>query len=768
MLFGMEDEELTSSQWSYPRYQALRDETGSLEQMAGYGSRTMTLTDLGDPALLSVEVATPSLFPLLGVTTARGRVFGPEEEDDGSADMVALVSHSFWETRMGRSEDVVGSMITMDQLRFQVLGVVSETYGGMGGVSDVWIPMSALREVEDPSMLEDPWSQHFHVVGRLGLDVGMGQARSEVRTFGETVMDRFPPPAAGTRLRSSADVLSFPEARRNPAATTSMLALFAAVLLLLLIAAANLAALFLARSTARLKETAVRASLGAARSRLFRQLLTESVIIALVGGLLGVGLAWMGMDVLGVWLTDMLGTEGGRGLQFVDTDALSLNWRVLAFAITLTGGVGIAFGLLPAWQVSGTDPGDLLKGSRSVTGLHARTKGLGGRSALIAAQVALALLLLSAASLMLRTMANLQRADLGFDSANLLTAMYTLSPGDEQAGIDLATFHVEFVDRLRALPGVRGATLGEVPMGGPTLRTIVLESEGLPSLKPEDHFWVRVQPVTDNHLGVLGASLLDGRDIERTDDRDTEKVVVLSRMTADELFPDGNALGRRIQLGWPERSGIALTVVGITDEIQFEEPGALRERLVFVPLRQSPQLESGILVRTVGDPEDQIPAVRSLLRELAPNVALTSAMSMERRAWETASRSRVLTALLGFFGTVALLLVAVGLYGTIAYTVARRTRELGLRASLGAGRASLVVLVLRRSLGVTLVGIGLGIVGSIWTTRFLEGLLVDVGALDPTSLVAAASVLFLVALVATYLPARRGARIDPMSSLRTE
>ena len=262
--------------------------------------------------------------------------------------------------------------------------------------------------------------------------------------------------------------------------------------------------------------------------------------------------------------------------------------------------------------------------------------------------------------------------------------------------------------------------------------------------------------------------MLDGRDIERTDDWDTEKVIVLSRMTVDELFPDGGALGRRIQLGWPERSGTELTVVGITDEIQFGEPGALRERLGFVPLRQAPQLESGILVRTLGDPEDQIPAVRSLLRELAPNVALTSAMSMERRAWQTAGRSRVLTTLLGFFGTVALLLVAVGLYGTIAYTVARRTRELGLRASLGAGRGSLVVLVLRRGLGVTLVGIGLGIVGSIWTTRFLEGLLVDVGSSDPTSLVAAASVLFLVALVATYLPARRAARIDPMSSLRTE
>ena len=551
MLFGMEEEEPSPSQWSYPRYEALRDDTGSLEQFAGYGSRTMTLTDLGDPAVISVEVATPSLFPLLGVTTVRGRVFGPDEEDDGSADMVALVSHSFWDTRMGRSEDVVGTMITLDQLRFRVLGVLSEEFSGMGGVSDVWIPFSALREVGDPSMLEDPWNQHFHVVARLGLGVSLEQAQSEVRAFGETVMERFPPPAPGARLQSSADVLSLAEARRNPAATTSMLALFAGVLLLLLIATANLAALFLARGAARLKETALRASLGAARIRLFRQLLTESVIIALVGGLLGVGLAWTGMDVLGVWLTDTLGTEGGRGLQFVDADALSVNWRVLAFAFALTGGVGIAFGLLPAWQVSGTDPGDLLKGSRSVTGLRARAKGLGGRNALIVAQVALALVLLSAASLMLRTMVNLQRVDLGFDPANLLTAVYTLSPSDEQAGIDPVTFHVEFADRLRALPGVREATLGEVPMGGPTRRTIVLESEGLPSLRPEDHFWIRVQPVTENHLDVLGASLLDGRG-HRADGR-------LGHGRGDRAQPHGGGrtVSRRERTGEGHPTGMA-------------------------------------------------------------------------------------------------------------------------------------------------------------------------------------------------------------------
>ena len=769
MLFGTpEDPELSPSQWSYPRYRALSEEMTAVDQLAGYGSRTMTLTELGDPAVVSVEVATPSLFPLLGVRAERGRLFGPREEYDGAEKMVVLVSHAFWETRMGRDPDAVGTMITLDQLNFQVLGVVSPGFRGVGGEAQVWLPMAALHEVVEPSALDDPWNQHFHVMGRLAEGATLERARAEAQAFGATVMERFPPPAGASRVTASADVIGFTDARANPTTSTSMVALFVAVLLVLLIATANLAGLLSARGATRRREAAVRASLGAGRSRLVRQLLTESLLLSCIGGALGIGLATIGVDALGVWLADALGTEGGRGLQFVDPEGLSINWKVMAFALGLTGGVGIAFGLLPSLQVSRANPNDLLKNSGSVTGASGRTLGVGSGGLLIAGQVALAVVLLSAASLMLRTMVNLQQIDLGFDQENLLTAMYSLSPADEQAGIDPATLHVEVLNRMRALPGVTAATLGEVPMGGPTWRTIVFGSEGRPELVPSDHVWIRVQPVADEHLTVLGATLIEGRDIESTDDADTEKVVVLGQSAAAELFPDGSAIGRRFQFAWAGYDDVGVTVVGVVEDIRLDEPGALPERLVFVPMRQAPQLATGVLARTIGDPESQISAVRSVLAELAPSVALTSTMSMESRAWSISGRSRVVTGLLSFFGLAALLLVAVGLYGTIAYTVVRRTRELGLRASLGASRISLATLVIKRGLAVTLAGIALGIVGSVSVTRFLQSLLVGTRAIDPVSLTGVSIVLFAVACVAAYLPARRGMRVDPMRALKTD
>ena len=368
----------------------------------------------------------------------------------------------------------------------------------------------------------------------------------------------------------------------------------------------------------------------------------------------------------------------------------------------------------------------------------------------------------------MRTTVNLQQVDLGFDGDRLLTAMYSLSPADEQAGIEPGVFHSEVVERMRALPGVTAASVGEVPMGGPTWRIIVMGSEGRPELTPDQHVWIRIQPVADGHLGMLGATLIEGRDIEPTDDWNTEKVVVLGRSAVEELFPGGSPVGQRIQLSWPGYGGAGATVVGVVEDLRLDQPGALPERLAIVPMRQAPQLEAGLLIRTAGDPEALIPAVRSAMAELAPDLALTSTMSMEARASSMTLRPRVLTMLLGLFGSVALLLVAIGLYGTIAYAVTRRTRELGLRASLGAGRVSLAALFLRQGLGVTVVGIGAGVAGSVWATRFLQGLVFGTRTVDPIGLVGVSAVLFGVAFLAAYLPARRGMRIDPMVALRTE
>lgn len=768
MLFGLPEQQMGVSRWSYPRYLALRENVSSFQELAGYARRTMTLTDLGNPEIVSVEVATPTLFPLLGVDAQRGRVFGPEEEYRGSPTMVALVSAGFWESRMGSAPDAVGTTITLDRLSFQVIGVVQEGYAGMAGSAEVWIPMSALREVEDVSIMEDAWNQHFNVVGRLAEGTTLESASSDVAAFGSTIMERFPPPVGAERLRSGSDVVPLKKARGNPTATTAMLALFGGVVLVLLIATANLAGLLLARGAARQREAAVRASLGAGASRLVRQYLTESLTLASIGGVLGMLFAVVGVNLLGSWLTESMGTASGRGVALVDPEALTVDWSVLLFALALTGGVGLAFGLLPALQTARTDPGDWLKGRAGSGGSGRRRPGAGSRGALLVGQVALAVVLLAGASLMMRTTLALERVDLGFERDGLLTAMYTLSPADEQAGIDPAVFHTEVVQRMRGLPGVVDASAGEVPMGGPTWRTIVLGSEGRPDLAPQQHTWIRIQAVSDGHLRTLGARLVEGRGIEPTDDWNTEKVVVLGQSAVAELFPGGSPLGRRIQLGWSGYGGAGAIVVGVVEDLRLDQPGLPPERLAFVALRQAARLETGLLLRTTGDPEALIPAVRSELADMAPDLALTSVMSMEKRAAGATERPRVLTMLLGFFGSVALLLVAVGLYGSIAYAVTRRTRELGLRASLGADRASLMGLMLRQGLGVTFAGIVVGVVGSIWATRLLEGLVFGAGTTDPVGLLGVSGTLLAVGGVAAFLPARRGTRIDPMVALRSD
>jgi putative ABC transport system permease protein len=768
MLFAMEDSGFNPSEWSYPRYRALDDEVRSIEPLAGYASRTMTFTEFGDPAVVSVEVATPSLFSLLGVRAERGRLLGPGEEDDGSPKMVALVGHSFWVDRLGGRPDVIGSSMTLDQLRFEVIGVVPDGFDGITGGAQVWIPMSALREVEDPTILDDPWNQSFHVMGRLASSATLESARSEVQAFGATVMERFPPPVGASRLTAAADVLPYAEARLNPTATASMIALFGAVALVLLIATANLAGLLLARGETRHREAAIRVSLGAGRGRLIRQMLTESLALAVVGGALGVALASFGVDTLGVWLADALGTQGGRGLQYLDTDSLAINWKVLAFAMALTGGAGICFGLLPALQVARTDPNAWLKGGGAARGILAAVPGLNSRNGLVASQVAVALVLLAGASLMVRSLIDLQRVDLGYDAENLLTAMYSLSPADEAAGLDPGSLHPEFIERVRALPGVSGATLGEVPMGGPTWRTIVLGSEARPELTPAMHTWIRVQPVADGHVDVLGLQLIEGRDIEPTDEWNTEKVIVLSRMAAEQLSSGGSPLGRRVQFGWPGYGGEGATVIGVVEDVQFDEPGVPAQPLGFVPVRQAPQLATGVMVRSTVDPQELIPAIRSTLAEMAPNVALTSVMSMEKRASGANARSRVVTALLTLFGLISLVLVAAGLYGSIAFAVARRTRELGLRASLGADRFRLAALVLRQGLGATLVGVVAGILGSLWATRFMGSLVFGARSFDPVALLTVVLILMAVAGLAAYLPARKATRADPMLALRAD
>jgi predicted permease len=767
-LFGHALEEMTASRWSYPRFRDLAEEVGSLQAVGGYRARTMTLTEMGDPAVVSVETITPSLLPILGVTPHLGRAFGPGEEDDGAPAMTALVSYRFWQSRFGGSPGAIGAVLTLDGLRMQVMGVMPADFAGVTGGVDVWVPMSALREIGNPGYLEDPWNLHFQVIGRMKPDATMETVRAELQALAARMSDRYPAPEGASDLIASAEVLSYREARTNPLARASMLSLFGAVLLVLLMATANLAGLVMARGATRVREAAVRASLGAARFRLVRQFMTESLILALVGGAAGIVLAGFGVNLLGTWLSTALGTTGGRELQYLNPEALGIDWTVVVFAGLLTACVGVAFGLVPAWQGSRADPSTAMRGGRTQT-LGNRWSALPfGRDGLIVVQVALAMVLLTGATVMMNGLRSMQEVSLGYDRENLFTALYSLSPADRLAGIEPGGFHTEFLERVRTTSGVDRATLGEVPMGGPTWRTLVLSSEGRPDLTPATHSWVRIQSVPDGHLEALGIELVKGRGIEAADDVNSEPVVVLNELAAQEYFPDGGAVGRTIRIDWPEFQTEGARIVGITKDVQLGEVGAPAERQAYVSIRQAPRLGTGVMIRSTRSTADLTRAVRSTLAAMNPSTVLTSAMSMENRLATVTARPRVVTAVLGIFGSVALFLVAAGLYGTIAFTVVRRTRELGLRLSLGAEGSAVLGLVLRQSLTVTLLGLGLGVAGALLLVRALEGVAFGNESLTLVDLLASSTVLFGVALAAAWIPGRRALSIDPMVALRSD
>jgi predicted permease len=767
-LFGETPETMNAARWSYPRFRDLAEEVTSLQAVGGYRARTMTLSEMGDPAVVSVETITPSLLPILGVTPQLGRAFGPDEEDNGAPAMKALVSHGFWQSRFGGSPNAVGAILTLDGLRMQVVGVLPADFAGVTGGVDIWVPMSALRIIGDPGYLEDAWNLHFQVIGRLAPEATMETVRAELQSLAARMMDRYPAPEGASRLMAGADVLSYREARINPLARASMLALFGAVLLVLLMATANLAGLVMARGATRVREAAVRASIGATPYRLMRQFMTESLILALVGGASGIALAGFGVDLLGTWLSNTLGSTGGRELQYLNPEAMGIDWTVVAFAGILTAGVGVAFGLVPAWQGSRADPNTAMRGGRTQT-LGNQWSGLPvGRNGLIVVQVGLAMVLLTGATVMMNGLRSMQDVSLGYDRENLFTALYSLSAADELAGIDPGGFHSAFLERIRAIPGVDQATLGEVPMGGPTWRNLVLSSEGRPDLTPATHSWVRILPVADGHLEALGIELGEGRGIDATDEVNSELVVVLNELAAQEYFPDGGAIGRRIRIAWPEFEVEGARVVGITKDAQMGEVGAPAERQAYVSIRQAPRLATGVMIRSNRSTADLARAVRGALAALSPSTALTSVMSMEDRLATVTARPRVVTAALGIFGSVALFLVAAGLYGTIAFTVVRRTRELGLRLSLGAEGSTVLGLVLRQSLTVALLGLGLGVAGALILARALEGVAFGNESLTLVDLLASSAILFAVALAAAWIPARRALSIDPMVALRTD
>ena len=738
---------------SYPDFKDLRQRASAFESLAAWAGQSLTLAATADAPASPVlaELVTSGYVEMLGATPIAGRGFTPQDDERG-ANAVALISESFWKSRLGGNPGVVGSPIRLNDTAFTVVGVLPHGFRGLNDVTEVWLPMGMLAVAEPSRFFDARGSRWLSVVGKLKPGMPLTQATADLAAIARQLEQAYP----DSNLRYSTAAFSLEEETVG-SLQPLLLTLLGAVGFVLLIACTNLANLLLARATARRRDTAIRAALGAGRHRLARQFVAEGLLLSALGAFAGVLLAAWTIDaIVALSLTTLPSFVQPR-----------LDWRVLLFVVAVTAGAGLLLGLLPAIQGSKADVSEVLKeGSRGSSSgpLRART-----RSALVIAQVALSLLLLIGAGLMVRTFVNLQRIDVGFEADRIVTARVAFP--QKVAGDQLSVAADALLGALAAVPGVRHVAIGsDAPLTGGS-RAIIVGPEGNLSGAPDAGVRAYFHAVTPAFFDALGAQLVRGRAFDSRDMAGGERVVIVSRPFAAKVWRDLDPIGRRIRYGRAEQAAW-LTVVGVTAEMRYR---SLRANVdgpedpdVFFPYAQLPDRAVTIVVSTAGDPSLQAAAVRDAIQRFDRDLPVRDARAMATTVADRTSEYRLTAGMMGIFGVVALVLAGIGVYGLINYSVTQRRQEIGVRIALGAGRWEIYQLVLKDGLLLTAIGLAIGLGTAFPASKLLASQLYGVGPFDPATYLAIAAVLTGTALAATLVPAWRAARLDPIVALRAE
>ena len=715
-------------------YVAWREQATSFTTLASFFDRQAALTDRGEPEEVSARFAATAWFGMLGVPAALGRAFG--EEDRG--ERLAVLSHRLWQRRYAGEASIVGGTITFNQQPVTVVGVMPRDFRPVGGSSpDVWVPF-------DPPA--DGRGRYLRVAGRLAPGVSLERARAEMRGIAERLQSE-----SVYNEGWSADVVPLREQETGDV-RPALLVLLGAVGLLLLIACGNLASLLLGRAAARTREMAVRLSLGASRGRLLRQTLTEALVLAAAGGVVGVALATAGLDVV----IALVPSE----LALPRLGEVGLDGRVLAFAAGVSMLTAALFGMAPALAASGTGLATALRaGSRGTTGGHG-----GVRRALVVAQVALAVVLLGGAGLLARSLDHLIDTDLGMRTERVLT--FRLWMSGYRSGEALNGFVGEVMPRLGALPGVAAAGgIDELPLT-PDRSSTGYAVEGRPPLPPGDGPSAGIRRVAGDYFGALGIPLVRGRTFDARDHGAAPRAYVVSQALAEEVFPGEDPLGKRLVIPWGE--DLVGEIVGVVGDVREDGPDREARPVIYWAFAQMPGGVLNVVLRTPGDPLALAGPAAGVIRELDPQQTLGDIRPMEQVARATTARPRFYTTLLGGFATFSLLLAGLGLFGVISYSVAQRRRAIGVRIALGASPESVTRLVVREGMALTGVGLVLGIAVAAAVTRLLGGMLHGVTPTDPLTAAAVCGFLGAIALLASWIPARRAARVDPTEAMRPE
>ena len=733
---------------TYPNFDDWRRMSQSFKRMSAYGWASMTLTGSGDPAQIPGSRVTHDFFDTLGVAPARGRAFAPDNGQAGG-ERVVILAHGLWTRRFGADPSLLGRTIALNGVPYEVLGVMPEGFAYPEG-TEFWVPLAPVGSYAELFTARSAY--WLMMIGRLKPGITRAAAQSEMDAIAAQ-LEREYPVNAGTGIRIVPMHEEIVGDVRRP-----LWILLGAVCFVLLIACTNVANLLLARAASRQRELAIRSALGASRRRLLRLMLTESLIMGLIGGAAGL--------LLAVWCTEVLKPLAPAWLPRLAT--ISVDWQVIVYALVASMLTGMIVGIIPALHAAGRNlVTNLKEGGRTGTD---SIRGRRVRAGLAIGELAVALVLLVGAGLLVRTIVALNSQDPGFASTGVLTLQLDLPQAKYDSPEQIVAFYDQLIERLSALPGVESAGAGSSLLLSPLPNSAAINIEGRPPRGPDvQDIPVPYDTVTPGYFSTLQIPLRRGRMLTRTDTPEAQSVVLVNESFVRRFFPNEDPLGRRITFGDATSPDTRWqTIVGVVADTRragFErEPWAE----TYFPMQQGPDPRMLVFLRTTGNPAALAGAAQAAVWALDRDQAIAATRTVSDMLAQSQANRRFTTLLLGLFAALALALAAIGVYGVLAYSTAQRTQEIGIRMVLGADRAAILRLVFAGGAKIAAIGLGVGIAGALALTQVLSGLLFGVSPRDPLTFLAVPGLLLLVALTACWIPARRAVRVEPMIALRGE
>ncbi len=738
--------EFPKREFSYPDYQDYQ-QNNVFEGLAAYTGGGSILSGYGDPENLNSPRVSANFFSVLGVDPVLGRTFQAGEDVQGGP-KVTILTYGLWQRRFGGDPGIVGKALTLNGESYTVVGVLPASFQFALRPADLWVPYQPTQ-----NQLTRRFLHGTNLIGRLKSDKSVSDAQAELSLIAGRIEQQYNDSHAGTTAR----IVPLQEEIVG-SVKPILLVLLAAVGFVLLIACANVASLLLTRALSRQKEVAIRSALGASRWRVIRQLLTESMLLSIAGGAAGLLIAYWGVPAL----VAVLPQSQLNAMPFLK--ALHLNAGILTFSFALSLLTGLIFGLAPALQSSKLDLNEALKEGGRQTSIGA---GHRLRSAMVVTEIALAVVLLVGAGLMMKSLFRLLQTNVGFKTENVLTMTVILPPSKYTETNKQINFNDQLRERVQSLPGVGGAgTVNILPVNSGNTTRFYVDGDPIPA--PGQEIEANIRTVSDDYFKALGVPVLAGRTFDARDTEKGQSVVIIGKTVADRVFSGRDPIGKKLR--YSSFDGEGDVVVGVVGDVKITGLDEALRPVLYYPFRQSSSTFQNLVARTDSDPNVLAGAIRNEIRNLEPDAAILNVRTMDDMIAQTpASFMRRFPALLiSIFAGVALLLASIGIYGVVSYSVSQQTHYIGVRMALGASPADILKMVLRQGLLLALLGVGIGVLAALGLMRLLRSLLYQVSTNDVATFATVTGVLFVVALLACYLPARRATKVNPLVALRYE